>query len=96
MELVYKEKVARINDSHEIQLDKLKTENHRLSVEKEELRAEVQVLKERLDISKEGNKENVYTDYQAKLATLDLEIALTQNLFQTLTQATSRMEPHRK
>ena len=36
------------------------------------------------------NKEDKYTEYQAKLATLDLEIALTHNLFQSLSQAVAK------
>ena len=38
----------------------------------------------------DDDKENKYTEYQAKLATLDLEIALTQNLFQSLSQAVAK------
>ena len=46
-------------------------------------------MKKRLGPS-EDDKENKYTEYQAKLATLDLEIALTQNLFQSLSQAVAK------
>ena len=37
-----------------------------------------------------------YVEYQKQLATLDLEIALTQNLFTTLASATARQNQHHK
>lgn len=71
-------------------MDKLKREKQRYIEEKEEYRAEVQLLRERLNESSDDNKENKAVQYQKKLATLDLEIALTQNLFNTLSNATSK------
>lgn len=53
-------------------------------------------MKEKVGLKGEENKENRYSDYQAKLATLDLEISLTQNLFKNLTDVIGRAQPHRK
>ena len=74
-----------------MQIDQLKRDKHQLATEKEELKAEVAGLRDKLGIQKEeDNKENRYSQYESKLATLDLEISLTKNLFKNLTQTIAK------
>lgn len=96
MELLYREKEQQLKAEAEVVIDRLKKDKNGLTLEKEQLRAEVESLKERLNISASENKENKYVEFQKKMATLDLEISLTQNLFKTLASATARQSQHRK
>ena len=43
-----------------------------------------------MGIEKEEPIDDRYSEYQAKLTTLDLEISLTQNLFKNLSQTIAR------
>jgi hypothetical protein len=72
MELLYREKEQQLKAEAEVLIDRLKREKNGLLVEKEQLRAEVEGLKERLNISASENKENKYVEFQKKIATLDL------------------------
>ena len=53
-------------------------------------------MKGQLGLPEDGDKENRYSQYESKLATLDLEISLTKNLFKHLTQAVARGNPHQR
>jgi chromosome segregation ATPase len=89
LEIVYREREQQLKETAEVAIDRLKREKQRAAEEREQLRAEVEALRDRLNLP-EDSKENKYVEYHKKLATLDLEISLTQNLFKTLSSATAR------
>ena len=66
-----------------------------MRVERDSLKKENELLKNELaerptKEKEEEDKENVYSEYHKKLATINLEIALTENLYNTLIEAKSR------
>lgn len=75
----------------------------KLRHERDDLKSENEVLKGLVESAKkdggEDNKENkqaLYTEYHKKMATLNLEIALTKNIYDSLVQARSRKPRERE
>jgi hypothetical protein len=53
LELVFREREAQLRGDYEMQIDRLKREKQRLAEEKEEFRADAELLRERLSESNE-------------------------------------------
>lgn len=87
IEIIYKEKEQQIKTELNLIIDELRVERDDLKKENELLKDQ---LAERPTVQKEEDKENVHSEYHKKLATINLEIALTENLYNTLIEAKSR------
>ena len=79
-----------MKSEYQISVEKLKRDRIKLIEEKEDYKAQAELLRQKLNEKGQENKQNKLVDYQKKLATLDLEIALTQNLFSTLSNFTNK------
>lgn len=73
----------------EIEKEKLRSERDKFKAENEIQRNTIEELhKEKGD--ENGNKENIYAEYEKKMATLNLEIAFNKNIYDSLLQARAR------
>lgn len=88
LEAIFKQKEEQIRDKHEIEVDRLRKEKNELLRLNEQLKGQLEGYRGR-DGDGE-NKENLYSDYHKKMASLNLEISLTKNIYDTLLSAKSR------
>lgn len=94
LHVIFREKQEQLKIKYEQDVDELTFENGRLrqqvevaEKDKELLQREVKRLESLIQSSKENDK---YADYNKKLATLNLQIALTQDIYESLVKAKTR------
>ncbi len=79
--MLFKEKEIQLKNEHEIERDKLRNERDGLKERAERAENELGQLKREVVGDSAENESQRMADYQNKLSALNLEIALTENIY---------------
>ena len=95
LELAKKQEVEDLKKKHEIELDRYRFELSNLQTQLNTRNIEIEKLNEelkKLDSSSEKVLKGKFQEYQQKLAALNSEIHLTQNLYNSFMEGKSRVK----
>lgn len=88
VELIYKEKEEQLKMKATLELEQIRVERDKLQQQLELLREELEQVKRQGGTT--DDKENFGSEYHKKLAAINLEIGLTENLYKAIIESKSR------